>query len=121
MAWPRQTPESIRTERTAAVGRCSSIGPSRGSQPLLRNHSAFNFCARRRFLEIGAGLHFLLAIDERVRHAENGGHHGPSLRIPNVAVILDGSGMDFHIPIRNVHVSSRRLGRNQFDLHFASE
>jgi hypothetical protein len=74
-----------------------------------------------RFLEIGAGLHSLLAIDERVRHAENGGHHGPRLRIPNVAVILNDGRIDFHVSIRNVHVSSRRLGRNQFDLHFASE
>ena len=48
---------------------------------------------------------FDVAIKHRVSHTENRSHHRFGSFVPDVTVILDNAGIDFHVPIRHVHVA----------------
>ena len=56
----------------------------------------------RRAVKCSSG--FDVAIKHRVSHTENSSHHRFGSFVPNVTVIFDNAGIDFHVPVRHVHV-----------------
>jgi hypothetical protein len=62
----------------------------------------------RRAMKCSAG--FDVAIKHRISHTENCSHHRFGSFVPNVTVIFDNAGIDFHVPVRHVHVEVQ-LGR----------
>jgi hypothetical protein len=56
-----------------------------------------------RAMKCGSG--FDVAIKHRVSHTENRSHHRFGSFVPDVTVIFDNTGIDFHVPIRHVHVA----------------
>src|SRR5882724_13022180 len=57
----------------------------------------------RRAVKCSSG--FDVAIKHRVSHTENSSHHRFGSFVPNVTVIFDNAGIDFHVPVRHVHVT----------------
>src|SRR5262245_56637952 len=59
-------------------------------------------------VEIGSWRGF--GIEHWVRHPEDGRHHCFGSFVPQVAMVFDDAGIDFHVPVRHVHTA------NLFDL-----
>src|SRR5450759_2994994 len=57
----------------------------------------------RRAMERGAGLR--VGLEHWVCHAEDRSHHRFGFFVPEVAMIFDNAGIDFHVPVRHVHAT----------------
>ena len=51
------------------------------------------------------GARFGVAINDRIRHSKERGHHRFGPRIPEIAVVFDNAGINLHVPIWNIDIA----------------